>query len=99
LNLFTYSKNKGGETFIDEVSDHDDWKVVRNTLLQNTGVNSITRIYAHDIKKDNSLVLKHDHDGRDLDLEYADKVIENVRHLWPEGAVLFTIIEDEIWEI
>jgi stage V sporulation protein R len=99
LNLFTYSKNKGGETFIDEVSDHDDWKTVRNTLLRNTGVNSIPRIYAHDIKKDKSLVLKHDHDGRDLDLEYADKVTENVRHLWPEGAVLFTIIEDEIWEI
>ena len=99
LNLFTYSKDKNNDTFIDEVSDHDDWKVVRNTLLQNTGVNSIPRIYAHDIKKDKSLVLKHDHDGRDLDLEYADKVIENVRHLWPEGAVLFTVIEDEIWEI
>ena len=49
--------------------------------------------------KDKSLVLKHDHDGRDLDLEYADRVTENVRHLWPEGAVLFTVIEDEIWEI
>jgi stage V sporulation protein R len=99
LNLFTYSKTKNGDTFIDEVSDHDDWKEVRNSLLRNTGINSIPRIYVHDIKDDNSLVLKHDHDGRDLDLEYADKVIENVRNIWEDGASLFTIIEDDIWEI
>ena len=76
LNFFTYSKKKNGDMFIDEVSDHDDWKEVRNTLLAEIGVNSIPRIYVHDIKKDNSLVLKHDFDGRDLDLEYADKVVE-----------------------
>ena len=99
LNLFTYSKEKSGDTFIDEVSDHDDWKEVRNTLLRNTGINSIPRIYVHDIKKDNSLILKHDHDGRDLDLEYADKVIENIRNIWPDGAALFTVVEDDIWEI
>jgi len=45
------------------------------------------------------LILKHDHDGRDLDLEYADKVIENIRNIWPDGAALFTVVEDDIWEI
>jgi stage V sporulation protein R len=99
LNLFTYSKDKNADTHIDEVSDHDDWKEVRNTLLRNTGVNSIPRIYVHDIKKDNKLVLKHDFDGRDLDLEYADKVVSNIKNLWDGEVTLFTIIEDDVWEI
>ena len=99
LNFFSYSTRKNGDMHIDEVSDHDDWKEVRIAMLRNIGVNSIPRIYVHDIKKDNSLVLKHDFDGRDLDLEYADRVVENIKRIWVDGAVLYTIIEDDIWEI
>ena len=82
-----------------EECNHDEWKEVRNTFLQNIGINSIPRIYVHDIKKDNTLALKHDFDGRDLDLEYADKVVESIRKIWDGGVNLFTIIEDDVWEI
>ena len=99
LNFFTYSKRKNGDMYIDEVSDHDDWKEVRKNLLKNIGINSIPSIYVADIKKDTTLILKHDHDGRDLDLDYADRVVENLRSLWPHEVKLFTFVEDDVWEI
>jgi len=98
LNFFTYGKKREG-TFIEEVSDHDDWRIVRNELLRNVGVNSIPQIYVESIEEDGSLVLKHDHDGRDLDLEYADQVVDHIRHIWPDDVKLYTIIEEELWEI
>ena len=100
LNLFTYSKNKDSDTYIDEVSDHDDWKEVRNTMLKNTGINSIPLIYVSDFdKKKKTLELKHEHDGRDLELNYAEQVIKSIKHIWDGEVKLFTIVEEEMWEI
>jgi stage V sporulation protein R len=98
LNLFSYSQKKKGIT-IDEVSDEDGWKVVRNDLLTNVGVNSIPRIMVKDIDDDGALILEHDHDGRDLDLNYAEEVVNHILRLWKGGVRFFTIIEDEVWEI
>ena len=36
LNLFAHEKQKNGDIIISEVSDHYDWKVVRNNLIKNT---------------------------------------------------------------
>ena len=82
----------------DEVSDEDGWKVVRNDLLKNIGVNSIPRILVKDVI-DGCLVLEHEHDGRDLELDYAEAVVNHILRLWKGGVRFFTIIEDEIWEI
>jgi len=97
LNLFSYSQKKKGIT-IDEVSDEDGWKVVRNDLLKNIGVNSIPRILVKDVI-DGCLVLEHEHDGRDLELDYAEAVVNHILRLWKGGVRFFTIIEDEVWEI
>lgn len=98
LNFFTYGKRKNG-TYIEEVSDHDDWRTVRNELIRNVGINTIPQIYVDSLEDNGDLVLKHDHDGRDLDLEYADNVIKHVRNIWPNEVKMFTIIEEELWEI
>jgi spore cortex formation protein SpoVR/YcgB (stage V sporulation) len=45
------------------------------------------------------LVLGHDHDGRDLDLNYANVVVNNVANIWGNVVKLDTIIEEEPWEI
>jgi len=99
LNLFTFSKDKEGDTFIDEVSDHDDWKTVRNELIKNTGINTIPKIHVVNLLSDKKLILRHDHDGRDLELDYADRVVDSIRELWPYEVSLFTMIENEVWEI
>jgi stage V sporulation protein R len=99
LNLFSFSENRD-HYLIDDVSDEDGWKIVKNDLLNQVGSNTIPKIYVDSIERDNVLVLHHDHDGRDLDLDYAERVVEHVSNIWKSGMVkLMTIIEDEPFEI
>ena len=98
LNLFSFINKKGTYT-IDEISDDDGWKLIKNSLLKTMGGNSVPRIYAYEIENGNILSLKHHHDGRDLDLNYADEVILHVSNLWGDVVKLTTVIEDEPWEI
>jgi stage V sporulation protein R len=98
LNLFSYSTKKENIS-IDEISDEKGWKEVRQDLLFNTGLNSMPSVIVSDITRSGDLILKHLHDGRDLDLEYAERVVEKVQLLWPKDVKFFTIIEEESWEI
>ena len=98
LNLFTYSTKKEYIT-IDEVSDESGWKKIKNDLLLNMGTNSIPRVFISDITDSGELIVQHDHDGRDLDLEYAEAVVDHLVSLWPQGVKFFTIIEEESFEI
>ena len=43
------------------------------------------------ITRNGDLVLEHVHDGRDLDLEYAEEVVQRVKTLWPRDVKFFTI--------
>jgi stage V sporulation protein R len=98
LNLFTYSVKKN-KISIDDISDEEGWKAVRSNLLNTIGINSIPRVYVSDISKEGNLILNHDHDGRDLDLEFAEEVVINIRKLWDRDVKFLTIIEDESFEI
>ena len=98
LNLFSYSKKKQG-VIVDNVSDEEGWESVRQSLILNTGTSGIPHITVEEITKAGTLILEHDHDGRDLDLDYAERVLQHIKYLWPEGVKLFTIIEDELWEM
>ena len=63
------------------------------------GLNGVPIVYVEDYeRKTNTLFLKHEHDGRDLDLAYANKVYDNICYLWNDNVEFITIIEDEIWE-
>ena len=99
LNIFTYVRQKGGSVYISEVADHDDWKVVRSDLIKHTGINTIPQIYVDRIEKQGGLVLKHEHDGRDLDLDYAHNVCDHLLDLWGDEFKFFTVIEEEPFEI
>ena len=98
LNLFSYSKKKEHYS-IDDISDEDGWKKVRSDLITSVGINGIPKIYVAAIDDGGILVLQHEHDGRDLDLNYADEVIQYVTTLWGDVIKLMTVIEDEPWEI
>ena len=98
LNLFSFA-NKKGNYVINEISDEDGWKIIKENLIKGVGANSFPRIYIDEIEPGNILILKHDHDGRDLDLNYADEVVLQISTLWNDVVKLHTIIEDEPWEI
>lgn len=99
LNLFTYSfHQKEGFNKITEVSGGDTWQTVRDDLIKTVGLNSLPVVLVKKLEKDGTLVLEHEHDGRDLELSEANKVFEHINDLW-QGKIRFTtIIEDETWE-
>lgn len=98
LNLFSYSKKKK-EWTIDDISDEDGWKQIRADLIKNVGLNSLPNIYIRELQKDQTLVLEHEHDGRDLDLDYAHNVCDHLLDLWGDDFKFYTIIEEEPFEI
>lgn len=99
LGLFSYSEKRKKGITIDEIHDEEGWEKVKRTLLTHVGTNGIPVIYVDEIEPDGTLILRHEHDGRDLELDNADEVLRHVRTLWGDEAKLFTIIEEELWEI
>jgi stage V sporulation protein R len=99
LNLFTYSykKAKGYKT-IDDVSDDMGWENIRDHLIKNIGLGSVPIICVEELTKQHSLILRHEHDGRDLDIPYAKKVHHYIEELWGDEVKLFTILEGDDWE-
>jgi len=98
LNLFSYSAKKNAYT-IDDISDDHGWRKIKEALITSTGTNGIPVIGVIDIEPGNVLVLQHDHDDRDLELNYAEQVVNNISTLWNGVVKLHTIIEEEPWEI
>jgi len=99
LGLFSFSvKRKLGYT-IDDISDDFGWQEVKSKLISNIGTNGIPVIYIEEVEEDGTLILRHEHDGRDLDLEHTERVVQHVRALWGKPTKLFTVIEEETWEI
>ena len=99
LNLFSYSSKKKIGTTVDDVSDERGWKQVKEDLILQVAGGSIPVVYVDELKKDGLLVIRHEHDGRDLELKYADAVVEHVKYLWNGHVKFYTMIEDEPWEI
>jgi stage V sporulation protein R len=100
LNLFSYSKNRKKKAYvIDEISDEDGWKTVKHDLIKQTGVEGIPKMFVEILEPGGTLVLGHEHDGRDLELNYANVVVNNVAKIWEDVVKLETIIEEEPWEI
>ena len=71
---------------------------MRDNLIQNIGLNRIQVVYVDEVGKDNVLSLIHEHDGRDLDLNYARKVYDHIGTLWGDDVRLISEVENEIWE-
>ena len=100
LNLFSYSLHrKEGYNKITDVSGEDTWQTIRDDLIKNVGLNSVPVVLVKELKKDGTLILEHEHDGRDLELSEANKVFEYINDLWKPGEIRFTtVIEEETWE-
>jgi stage V sporulation protein R len=93
LDLFRYEP-KGDDLVVSEVADDDGWRQVKETLLKNVGMASIPviRVDDADYNHNRTLFLTHAHDGRDLQLEYAEKTLSYVQRLWGRDIVLETSV-------
>lgn len=95
LNLFSYARHRNGGTYIEEVSDKDGWKVVREDLARQVAGGSIPVIKVVDVKWDGTLMLEHEHDGRDLLNSETDNVVKHIKTLWGKPVYLKAKIGDD----
>lgn len=99
LNLFTYSAKKRGDVTVDDVSDDLGWEDVKAELVKSVGGGSIPAVCVEEINSSGHLIVRHEHDGRDLELGHANQVVEHLKQLWGSNVKFFTVIEEEPWEI
>ena len=99
MNLFSFSLDKTqGANRIRNISNEEGWQTVRDDLIKNVGLNSVPIVLVKELRKDGTLVLEHQHDGRDIELSEANKVFERINDLWGGEVKFTTIIEDDDWE-
>ena len=99
MNYFSYSFKKDKKSItIDDISDAPGWESVRDHLINNAGLSRVPVVYVDEVEKNNALCLVHEHDGRDLDLRYAEKVYNYIKSLWGDEVKLVSIVENEVWE-
>jgi len=99
LNLFEYAKEQSNYV-IKEIPDENGWTEIRNTLCNNCGMGAIPNIVVDDIlKKDNTLVLKHIYDGRELNSNYMEATLKCIYSLWEYPVKLNTKICKENIEV
>jgi stage V sporulation protein R len=94
LNLFEYD-TRGNEQVVTRVADKDNWRQIKDTLIQSVGTGTIPviKVEDSDYKNNRTLLLKHFHDGRDLQLEYAEKTLRYLQQLWGHDVAMETVIE------
>lgn len=94
MNLFEYVK-KGNEYFISEISDEEGWKEIRNSLASSVGMGGIPVINVVElVQKDNTLILEHAYDGREIELSYAYETLRHISDLWDGKVMLSTLVDD-----
>ena len=96
LDLFEYER-EGDQLVASRVADEENAEAVKRTLLKNVGVEGIPVIRIHDADAggNGKLLLKHEHDGRELELEYAEKTLAHLHHLWGRDVLLETILDEK----
>ncbi len=93
LDLFE-AEPKGEDLVISHVSDPDGWRQVKDTLLKSVGMGGVPviRVEDADFGGNRTMLLGHAHDGRDLQLEYAERTLSFVYRLWGREVVLESVV-------
>jgi len=93
MNLFEYV-TAGNDYMVSEVSDDEGWRIIRDTLCNTVGIGSIPIIRVEEWnQKDNTLILTHEYDGRELELSYAYETLKHLVDLWNGKLLLITQLE------
>jgi stage V sporulation protein R len=94
LDLFRYEPRQE-ELVVSDVADDDGWQRVKETLLANVGMGTmpVIRIHDADFGHNRSLLLVHEHDGRDLQLENAERTLAYAHRLWGRDVFLRSVLD------
>jgi stage V sporulation protein R len=91
LNLFNYRK-MGAQWQVTDTA----WRKVRDNLARQLvhGGNPTIVVSNGDYGDKGGLLLRHCHEGLDLDLNYLEKTLAYVQYLWSKPAYLETIMDN-----
>src|SRR5690606_15446226 len=93
MKLYEYEKH-GSEYVVSEVPDDKGWMKIRDTIASAAGFGSLPVVRVTDWnRKDNTLLLEHLYDGRELDLTYANETLKHFVDLWEGKVILNTVVE------
>lgn len=95
LNLFQFRKS-GKDYIVSEIADEEGFEKIKETLIASVGMNSIPNIRVMEVGRHNTLVLEHEWDGRELNLEYAHNTVKHIAALWGGKVRLKTRIRNTI---
>jgi stage V sporulation protein R len=95
LDLFEYEQD-GRDLVVSRTSDPEEWTNVKATLLRQVGMAGmpVIRVHDADMGRSGTLLLVHEHDGRDLELEYTRETLRHVHALWGRKVYLDTLVEE-----
>lgn len=99
LKLFEYftEKDRG---IVTEIADEDGWEQIRDTLSATVGLGALPVIRVLDASsKDRILLLGHDYDGRELELDYTSETLRYLVSLWNGPVTLRTCLNGRDQEI
>jgi stage V sporulation protein R len=93
LNLFQHEK-RGKDRVVTKVADEESCEDIKETLIKGVGMASfpIVKIVDADFGRNRVLYLRHEFDGRELLLEYAENTIKHIKGLWEREVVLETTL-------
>jgi stage V sporulation protein R len=96
LDLFEYER-RGEDLVVSRISDPGEWARVKETLVRQVGMGSVpvVRIVDADVGRRGVLLLEHEHDGRDLDLEYAAETLRHLHRLWGRTVLLDSRVDND----
>jgi stage V sporulation protein R len=94
LDLFRYEP-RNDDLVVSDVADDDGWQRVKETLLASVGMGTIPviRVQDADFGHNRSLLLVHEHDGRDLQLENTEHTLAYAYRLWGRDVFLRTVAD------
>ncbi|MEW6382016.1 MAG: SpoVR family protein [bacterium] len=100
LDLFQHEQ-QGNDRVITKVSDEENWKKVRDTLILNVGMNRVPVIHIIDANYEHQqkLLLRHQYDGRELDLGYAQHTMRYLYRLWSRPVVMETVLKGRNYQL
>jgi stage V sporulation protein R len=93
MHMFEHVSD-GGKRTVSRVVNDENWTQVRDTLLRNTGMAGVPviRIIDADYRRNRTLYVEHEHDGRDLEQEYMQRTLEHLYRLWGRKTILATVV-------
>lgn len=100
LDLFQHEQ-QGNDRVITKVSDEENWTNIRDTLILNVGMNRVPVIHIIDANYEHQqkLLLRHQYDGRELDLGYAQHTMRYLYRLWNRPVVMETVLKGRNYQL